>query len=72
MCILNLQSKIRGTTATGPAKCSDKRDKCYRASTNVSHSESEIRSEHSHRMEAGQRLRGCAYRQGKGLSDESM
>ena len=62
MCILDLQSKIRGTTATGPARHSDKRDKCYRASTYVSHSKSEIRGKHSHRMEAGQRLRGCAYR----------
>ena len=43
MCILDLQSEIRGTIATGPAKCRDKRENGYRASTAVSHSESEIR-----------------------------
>ena len=41
--ILDLQSQIRGSIATGPAKCRDKRENCYRTSTNVSHSESEIR-----------------------------
>ena len=60
MCILDLQSEIRGATAIGPAKHSDKRESCYRASTSVSHSESEIRNVHSHRMEAERKLRGYA------------
>ena len=47
---------------TDPAKHRDKRGNCYRTSTSVSHSESEIRDVHSHRMEARQKLRGCAYR----------
>ena len=46
------------TIATGPAKHGDKRGKCYRASSNMSHSESEIRVRHSHGMEARQKLRG--------------
>ena len=69
MCILDVQSEIRGTTAIGPARCSDKRGNCYRASTNVSHSESEIRDVYSHRMEVEWKLRGCAYNR---ISDKSM
>ena len=46
------------TIATGPAKHGDKRGNCYRASSNMSHSESEIRVRHSHGMEARQKLRG--------------
>ena len=37
MCILDLQSKIRVTIATGPAKCRDKRGNCYRTGGNMSH-----------------------------------
>ena len=58
MCILDLQSKIRVTIATGPAKCRDKRGNCYRTGSNMSHSESEIRVRHSHGMEARWKLRG--------------
>ena len=62
MHILDLQSKIRGTIATGAAKCRDKRENCYRTSASVSHSKSEIRDVHSHKMEARRKLRGSAYR----------
>ena len=58
MCILDLWSKIRVTIATGLVKYGDKRGKCYRASSNMSHSESEIRVRHSHGMEARWKLRG--------------
>ena len=54
---LDLQSKIRVTIATGPAKHGDKRGKCYRAGSNMSHSESEIRVRHSHGMETRQKLK---------------
>ena len=58
MCTLDLQSKIRVTIATGPAKHRDKRGNCYRTGSSISHSESKIRVKHSHEMEARWKLRG--------------
>ena len=46
------------TIATGPVKHGDKRGKRYRTSSNMSHSESEIRVRYSHGMEARRKLRG--------------
>ena len=72
MYILDLQSKIRVTIATGPAKHRDKRGICYRTSASVSHSKLEIWDVHSHGMEAGWRLMGLCLGYGKGLIGESM
>ena len=37
MYILDIQSKISVTIATGPARCRDKRGNCYRIGGNMSH-----------------------------------
>ena len=57
MYTLDLQSWIRVTIATGLTRYRDKREKCYRASSNRSYYESEIRDKHSYEMEARQRLK---------------
>ena len=48
--------------ATGPAKHRDRRGKCYRTSSSMSHYESVISDKHSHEMEAGWKLGGLCSR----------